>query len=121
DRHRLYALAPLGADFAPISPAAVLSRFPFQPGSFAREFRADRLAARRSRRTRAPPRPLWQRGVELDRHHAAPEEAPVLHAKLFAGLGDLSLRDGEPGLFLRRHAARRSDANRIGLQQRADR
>ncbi len=95
--------------------------FPLQSGAHPREFRADRGAARRSRRARASPRPLRPRGVELDRHHAAAEEADVLHPELFAGLGDLSLSDGEPGLFLRRHAARRPDADRIRFQQRADR
>ena len=58
---------------------------------------------------------------QLDCDHEAAEAADVLHPELFAGLGDLSLSDGEPGLFRRRHAARRPDADRVRLQQRADR
>ena len=48
----------LAADPAQFPAAALRGRFPLQPRAHAREFRADRLAARRSRRARAPPRPL---------------------------------------------------------------
>ena len=58
---------------------------------------------------------------QLDRDHAPAKTAHLLHARLYADRRDLSLSGGQPGLFLRRHAARRSDADRIGLQQRPDR
>ncbi len=121
DRHRAHAFDRLAAYSAQLPATALRGRFPLQPGAQPREFRADRGAARRGRRARASPQPLRPRGYQLDRHHAAAEAAHVLHPELFAGLGDLSLSDGQPGLFLRRHAARRPDADRIRLQQRADR
>jgi len=58
---------------------------------------------------------------ELDRDHAAAEEAHVLYAELFAGDDDLSLFDGGAGLFrVCRRAARRPDADRLGFPQRAE-
>ncbi len=50
-----------------------------------------------------------------------PEAAHLFHPELFAGFRDLSLHGGEPGVFLRRHAARRPDADGVRLQQRAGR
>ena len=57
-RHRAYPSDRLAAHSAQFPAAAFRSRFPLQSGAHAREFRADRGAARRSRRARAPSRPL---------------------------------------------------------------
>ena len=56
---------------------------------------------------------------QLARDHAADQEADRLHRKLFAGLRHLSLRAGRAGLFRRQDPARRHDADRQRLRQRA--
>ncbi len=66
-------------------------------------------------------RTLRPRGGELAADHEAHQEADVLHRGLFAGLDHLSLCRGQPRLLRRQDAARRTDADRIRLQQRADR
>ena len=66
-------------------------------------------------------RTLRPRGGELAADHDAHQEADVLHRRLFAGLDRVSLCRGQPGLFRRQDAARRVDADRLRLQQRANR
>ncbi len=66
-------------------------------------------------------RTLRPRGGELAADHDAHQEADVLHRGLFAGLDRVSLCRGQPGLFCRQDAARRADADRVRLQQRANR
>ena len=93
DRHHAHAPDRLAADRAEFPAAALRGRFPLQPGAHAREFRADRLAARRSRRARAPPRSLRHSSSTTgSRIMKRTEEAHLLHRELFAGLDDLSLR-----------------------------
>ena len=107
---------------AQLQSAALRSRLPLQPRARARELRADRAAATARRaETRAPARPLRARGGQLAADHDAAEAADVLHRGLQSGLGGVSLHRRQPGLFRRPHAARRPDADRVRLQQRADR
>ena len=65
-------------------------------------------------------RPLQPRGRELVRHHEPHQAADRLHRELRAGRRDLSLHPGGAGLFRRQDPARRHDADRIRLRQRAE-
>ena len=74
-----------------------------------------------ARRARAAADALQQRGGKLVRHHDAAEEAHLLHRRLRASCRRLSLYHGEPGLFRRRRATRRLDADRQRVRPRAGR
>ncbi len=67
----------LAADLAQFPPAAVRGRLPFQPCSGAREFRANRAARRRNRRTRTAARALRLRRQQLAPDHAAYQAADL--------------------------------------------
>ena len=60
-------------------------------------------------------------GRELDPDHEADQAAHIPDGQLQSDFERIPDRDGEPGLFFRRDAARRPDADRVGLQQRAGR
>ena len=82
--------------------AALRGGFPLQSGAGAREFRTDRAAARRDRRARPADGPVRRRDGQLAPHHDAAEAAHLPDSELQPGLGGLSHRRGEPGLFRRR-------------------
>ena len=64
---------------------------------------------------------LRPRGRQLDADHVAHQEADVLQRGLCPGVDRIPLRGRQPGLFRGLDSARRPDADRIGLQQRAGR
>ncbi len=55
------------------------------------------------------------------RDHEPHQEADLPHRGLHPGLDGVSVRRRQPGLFRRRGAARRTDADRVRLRQRAER
>ena len=63
---------------------------------------------------------LRPRRRKLVRHHEPDQAADRVHRELFAGRRDLSLHPGGAGLFRRQDPARRPDADRIRLRQRAE-
>ena len=60
-------------------------------------------------------------GGKLAAHHVAAEEAHLPDRRLQSGIRRVSRHRGEPGLFRRPYPARRTDADRRCVQQRADR
>ena len=100
-RHAADASDRPAADRAEFQPAALRGRFPLQPRSHARELRADRAAARRDGRTRAPDGPLRRGGRQLAADHDADEAAHVPDRELQSGLGGVPDRHRQPGLFRR--------------------
>ena len=117
--HGIHALDRPAADRPQFPPAALRGRFSLQPGARAGEFRADRTARRRDRRTRAPDGSLWRGGRKLACHHVAHQATDVLHRRLSTGLHRIPLYCCEPRLFLRPHPARRADADRVRIRQRS--
>ena len=120
-RHRADPSRRLAAGRAQFPPAAVRGRFPFQPCAGAGELRADRAARRRDRRARTAARPLRPCGRQFSSDHAAHQEADLPDRRLRANLDRLSLHRDQPRLFRRRGPARRTDADRLRLRQRAER
>ena len=112
----------LAAGRAEFPPAALRGRFPLQSRARARELRADRAARRRAggNATACSTASARSSSNWLEIMTRA-EEADLLHR----GLSQVSIifpyHRGQPGLFRRRGAARRADADRVRLRQRAER
>ena len=92
---------------AAVRPAALRGRFPLQHGAAARERRERRVLWRREPRARRVPQPLYADRAELVGHHPPPQEADLVHDRLFAGGGRVSVHRRGAALFL---AARSSSA-----------
>ena len=120
-RHRDHPLDRQAADRSQLHAAALRGRLPLQSHPGAGEFRADRPARRRSRREPTTAGSLRPRGRQLDADHVAHQEADVLQRGLCPGVDRVPLRGRQPGVFRGLDSARRPDADRVGLQQRAGR
>ena len=121
-RDLLHASDRLAAGRAQFQPAALRSRLPLQSRARARERRTDRAAQGRAggdRASAAIASAAWSANWMLIMTRT--KKLTFFTAGLFAGLDRLSLCRGQPGLFRRHDAARRADADRIRLQQRAER